>query len=307
MILSKPKIVVKMAGGLGNQMFQYAMGRSLASKKEVPLILDISQFKYDDFYKRTFLLDELNVNYDYSFEITGVLSGFIHRNINRFKRLLGYRKVVIEPVFYNNQAEYRVMLSKGIPNSKYEEDIQELKIDRRVEFFGYWQSYKYFENFREVLLKEFIPKNIKQILCNNKELLRSMEGTDSVCVGVRRYNESVMAEKHYKVPISYYEKSIEEIVSKVKNPHFFVFTLDQKWAKKNIKIRYPHTFIKADTAKQGVINDLYLMSKCKHFIIPNSTYHWWGAWLSNTINKIVIAPKLGWGNSNAIPDSWLKI
>lgn len=128
-----------------------------------------------------------------------------------------------------------------------------------------------------------------------------------VCLGVRLLQEVANTDYYLVLPDEYYKRAVEKICEQVNNPHFFIFCIDQKWVEKNLLLPYPHTFITQKPDDESACEDLWLMSFCKHFIIPNSTYHWWGAWLSENKGKIVIAPAEGFHNKDIIPDGWQTI
>lgn len=94
----------------------------------------------------------------------------------------------------------------------------------------------------------------------------------------------------------YYTRAMEYIAKIVENPHFYIFSDDINWVEKNMEFNYPHTFVKGNMEQDSYI-DMWLMSQCKHNIIANSTFSWWGAWLNNNPEKIVIAPNV-WGKES---------
>ena len=136
----------------------------------------------------------------------------------------------------------------------------------------------------------------------------------SVCIHIRRgdYVEDIITNQFHGVcNLDYYYRSIEYIASKIKNPYFFVFSDDPLWVKQNLILKYPCDYIDQNFGKKDY-EDMRVISKCKHNIIANSSFSWWGAWLNINPNKIVIAPK-NWFKSKAIntkdliPESWFKI
>ncbi len=297
--MSQKKIIVKLQGGLGNQLFQYSMGKAVALKLNINLVLDLSFYTIKDSYNRHFELNNfciaktniINLN-DYS---------FLEKYHNKIKNFIFKNKAVIykeKEVF--NRTKYFENLKRGFPVNAF--TLLNIGKTTRVKLLGYWQSPLYFGNIRNILLKEFTLKN-ELPLNKNKELKLILE-TESVCIGVRQYNECKEAQVHYKLKLDYYEKAFKIIKSKINNPHYFIFTQDIEWSKKNIQPNEAITFI--ESSNEPCI-DLELMKKCKHFIIPNSTYHWWGAWLSESHDKLVIAPKLGWANEKPVPDDWITI
>ncbi len=93
----------------------------------------------------------------------------------------------------------------------------------------------------------------------------------------------------------------------IKNPHYFVFAQDMDWARSNIRSTHPVTFASEKDLHTGAIQDLYLMTQCRHYILSNSSLHWWAAWLNRSAEKIVIAPAKGWPNSDMLPPAWIQL
>ncbi|MCK4744844.1 alpha-1,2-fucosyltransferase, partial [Candidatus Parcubacteria bacterium] len=188
-------------------------------------------------------------------------------------------------------------------------DSKILKLIGNIYLDGYWQSEKYFKNIENSIRKEFTLKNDLQLKA--KKLLRKIKNTESISIHIRRndYISHKPANQYHGVcHLSYYKKAINVIIKKIDDPHFFVFSDDIDWCKKNLKIKFPTIFVEGNKDYE----DLILMSKCKHNIIANSTFSWWGAWLNNNPNKIVIAPKKWFrkksiNTKDLIPKTWIKI
>ena len=162
-----------------------------------------------------------------------------------------------------------------------------------------------------MIQKEFTFKD--EFIQRVKDFSNQLRSANSVSVHIRRgdmKNDPVMAERHGVMPLSYYQKGIEIIRSKVSNPHFYFFSDDISWANENFN-DIDSTFVSGDISKTH-FEDLYLMSQCGYNIIANSSFSWWGAWLNNNSGKIVIAPNK-WFNSgpqdteDLIPSNWIRI
>ena len=168
-------------------------------------------------------------------------------------------------------------------------------------FNGYWQHYKYPEINRSILLKELSPKISKTILMPK----------NSVVIHIRRgdYVQDEETKKLYhQLPLIYYQKAIKNIEKKVTSPKYYIFSDDIVWVKNNFKIEQTHQIIEGNDP----ITDLTLMSRCSHFITANSTFSWWGAWLSQEKDKIVITPKKWFKNKSStpkglIPKGWITL
>ena len=138
-----------------------------------------------------------------------------------------------------------------------------------------------------------------------------IESSMSICLNVRR-GDFVTNPHHGTCSLYYYSQAIEYIVDRVKDAYFYIFSDDIEWCKKNMQINYPFTMVTHDIAGEKFKYYLKLMVDCKHYIIPNSTFGWWAAWLNTNPDKIVIAPKQWFrkpeiDTSDVIPRGWLRI
>lgn len=175
---------------------------------------------------------------------------------------------------------------------------------------GNWQSEKYFKDIKDIIRKEF---EIKEILSdNNKTILDNILSENSVSVHLRGgdYVRGKKSNFHGVCSPGYYQEAFKKIRESVESPHFFIFTDDLEWAQKHIELPEPNFIISKKDNKP--YEELFLMSKCKHNIIANSTFSWWGAWLNNNPSKIVISPTKWFNDRNVdskdiIPESWIKM
>lgn len=290
-------IITKLKGGMGNQMFQYATGRALSIKNNTKLGLDL-----------TFLLDRIprpNFTFrDYDLDVFNIDAlivpqseiPFIHR---LFKGKFGIffdliKRKFIKPI--------------GVEKSfNYDSSILDLKGD--VYLDGYWQSQKYFENIEDIIRKDFILKD--EISLNIKNLMEVIQKENSVCIHVRR-GDYVGNKVHEIVGKEYYDKGLALISKKIKIDKLYVFSDDIKWCEENMKFEFPVMFVGEEYVGQKDEGHLVLMKSCKNFIIPNSSFAWWGAWLSSYKDKIVIVPKQWFGDNSInsddlIPKNWIRI
>jgi hypothetical protein len=178
---------------------------------------------------------------------------------------------------------------------------------------GFWQSYKYLDPIRKTLLEEITLKN--PIEDKYRELLNQVDNTNSVSIHIRRgdyINNPKTKWAHYTFGIEYYEQAIKKIKEKIQNPTFFVFSDDMKWVKENLKTNSPTIYIQKPTVVKEDEEEMMIMSRCKNNIIANSSFSFWGAWLNQNPNKIVIAPEK-WNNryqkeyKDLLPSDWIKI
>jgi hypothetical protein len=182
-----------------------------------------------------------------------------------------------------------------------------------VLLWGYWQSEKYFEDIKDEIRAAFAFKTPLAGVAKN--IAENIRATNSVALHVRRGDYVTAANTRQLMGdtnIAYYERAVSYIAERVEKPHFFIVSNDAAWCKDNIKIPFPVTYLDNESAGPKNIYHIQLMSLCKHAIIANSTFSWWGAWLNNNPQKIVIAPKKwypgGTGDENDIvPSAWVRV
>lgn len=275
--LSPASVVVKLRGGIGNQMFQYAMGCAVAFRNNARLKIEIlSGFSSDPC--REYKLKHFNIKADFAspYESYMCWLGSKRNSIDRF--ITKHRLFGGSPYISENNTTYNPIISS-------------LRIKSRTYLDGYWQSEKYFEDFADIIREHF---TLKEEFCEtSRKLAIQIEGHNSICLHVRRgdyANDPKIHARHGTLDTSYYENAIKYFNSIVYNPHYFIFSDDLNWAQNNIIIRNPKLFVGYDSPTFDY-EDLILMSLCKHFIIANSSFSWWGAWVSKNVEKIVIAPR----------------
>lgn len=163
-----------------------------------------------------------------------------------------------------------------------------------------------------MLLREFAVKPEEDVWdCQIAEMISAAQ---AVSIHVRRGDyaqDRITQQVHGLCGLDYYDRAAQYIAAHVAAPHFFIFSDDMPWVKENLKLSFPVTFVDHNNESSDY-NDLLLMSLCDHHIIANSSFSWWGAWLSDSAEKIVIAPQMWFANSNAdtkdlLPDSWVRL
>lgn len=286
-------IVTRLLGGLGNQMFQYASAYAVAKHNNTDLAIDASWFVLSNSVVTPFKYElgcftiryEL-IEHDSYVPVDTIRYGLRSRLGIGKRQLLDYKE-------------------KGLP---FEPNVFKAGPDLVMD--GYWQSEQYFLNIQDDIRSEFTFKEIPS--GQNKEFSDSILATNAVSVHVRRgdyANHAQTNSVHGLMGLDYYKKAIDSISKRVKNPHFFVFSDEPEWCQENLSIDQPHTYISGN--KEGRY-DMQLMTLCKHHIIANSSFSWWGAWLNPNKDKIIIAPKK-WFNDTAlnakdlVPGSWERI
>ncbi|MFC1626393.1 alpha-1,2-fucosyltransferase [Pseudomonadota bacterium] len=290
-------IISRIIGGLGNQMFQYAAARSLAIRKQQPLFLDASDFTNYALHRfeLTRVFDcpvELASNEEMQHVLGWRASQSIRSVLSRshFGRLRG-RNFLVEPHF-----EYWPELFE-IPGDCY--------------LVGYWQSEKYFIEMATEIRRDFTFKS--PLAGKNLELSKKIEACNSISLHIRRGDYVTDAKTKSTLGVcslGYYRDAIAHLVDKVSSPCFFVFSDDISWAKAHLGLDLPCTYIDHNHGEENY-RDMQLMSLCRHNIIANSSFSWWGAWLNPHSDKIVIAPKRWFASqmssTDLVPLTWTRL
>jgi len=289
-------IITHLIGGLGNQLFQYAMARRIAYKNNITLKLDISDFAM---YKlREFKLDKFNITAEIATQ----------EEIWRFKKNR-YRILGTFFSLYNSVLPFN---SRSIIKERYfYYDPEITKILDDVYLEGHWPSEMYFLDIKEMLSEEF---TLKYDMNNYHQALKNqIKNTESVSIHIRRgdyVSNPVVNKIHGTCSQNYYKKAVKVITNKIDNPHFFIFSDDPVWVKENFKIPFTSTVVRSDDQRD--YEDLILMSNCKNHIIANSSFSWWGAWLNPREDKLVISPSrwyqgADYDTRDLLPNSWITI
>lgn len=291
-------IIVRVIGGLGNQMFQYALGRQLADRLHVPLKLDISGFRLYDLHR--YSLWALNTREDLATdaEVAQAIGGWIARVRQLMTGAI--------PVLPARSRRY-------IRESTFAFDPRVLEVPDGSYLDGYWQSDKYFAGSEERLRVEFSFR--APLRGQNLETAEQMRERPSVSLHVRRgdYVSNPKTSQIYGVcDAEYYERCIEYLAARLEDPAFFVFSDEPDWARENLHISYPTTVVFHNDASRN-FDDLRLMSLCDHHIIANSSFSWWGAWLNPEPSKIVLMPRRWFrdrdpeATADVRPEGWIAV
>lgn len=291
-------IIVKLQGGLGNQMFQYALGSILAQKNRKKLLLDNSFFNDQEkklgFTPRKFELGVFSNKYKSATQKE--ISSFDNLNLlNRLKKICGL----------NYPVKYVENFSNYNPNL--------LAINQDAYLQGYFQSYKYFVG-NEEFVNELYSFNTDKLGDSNYQMLKIIKETNSVSIHIRRgdYVEDKVTNAHHGIcSLVYYLEAINLLESRYDNLIMFFFSDDMEWVKKTFGDIKQQTFFVNNNADNSWV-DILLMSSCKHNIIANSSFSWWGAWLNNNPSRTVVAPQKWNQNkdldiSTLLPDEWIKL
>lgn len=277
-------VVVSLKGGLGNQLFQYAAGRALAQARNARLLIDVAGYANES-RGREYRLDCFNIQA----QLINVHFGLLKR---RIKRRLPQRW---QRFVYQEQDPMR-----------YDSDL--LEINRSVELRGFWQSERYFQAIAPLLRQELTFR--QRPTGRNAALTEEIAGFESVSIHVRR-GDYVGSNLHLVLPLSYYEAAIARVARVAREARYYIFSDDIPWCREHLVFPGPVTFLDHN-GPDGDYEDLRLMSLCKHHIIANSSFSWWGAWLAEHEDQIVIAPRQWLEDStrtaeDRIPERWEQL
>jgi hypothetical protein len=291
-------VVTKLIGGLGNQLFQFAAGRSIALRLGQELLLDVSDFNVNPAHQG-FQLDSIFTgkfqvaNKQQIANAKGFLGKDKYRNLNRFlpATLIAKTGVLREPHF-----DYWPEWS-SVVHAKY--------------LLGYWQSEKYFSDCSSIIRADL--RFVQPLTDLNADLSQKIINCNSVSIHIRRgdYLSNPKANAMHGIcDLSYYNEAIRYVEDRVINPCYFIFSDDIDWAKNNLILTGSAVFVENNIGVSSY-RDMHLMSICKHHIIANSSFSWWAAWLNQSDEKIVVAPKKwfasGMNTSTLLPTRWVQL
>lgn len=287
-------VIIKITGGLGNQLFQYGFGK-LLENKNFEIKFDIqTEVTAKNFTERKLDLQK------FTHSLAIATSGDVQQYIRFPSGLLWRAERKLSQLLRLN-SRYYVQKNAHARAEKLKDGTY---------YDGYWQLCAYMDDVREILLREIIPD--QNFFEKYRQILTELGAENSVSIHVRRgdYIHIAVNRKIFEVcEIDYYEDAIKYMKAKLLNPKFYIFTQDIEWAEENFS-GSEFQVMKGGSA----IEDMMLMSKCKNNIIANSTFSWWSAWLNTNAAKLVVAPKKWYKNSelngetqNLIPRNWIRI
>ncbi|NEQ84394.1 MAG: alpha-1,2-fucosyltransferase [Moorea sp. SIO2I5] len=302
--MNKSNVIVRIKGGLGNQMFQYAFGRKIAYQTNKKLFIDISfykncinrKFELDNFCTIGSIAEDIDT---YRLQLKGVFPRLLPSFTYRLKNILKRRHVL----FWEEK--------ENCPDHILHRWQKDIYLD------GYWQGTSYFKSIEHLLRKEF---QLAQPLTSESQEIKDkiLSLPCPVSIHIRRgdyaKNANILS-VHGLCSIDYYMNAIRLVQEHSSKTTFFLFSDDPGWVDKFIKPKIPNSInVSALYANRPNYEDMLLMSYCKHHIIANSTFSWWGAWLSSpSVNKLTIAPKRWFATQNPIdissliPNHWVII
>ncbi len=290
---------MQLLGGLGNQLFQYSMGRAVALRLGTDLKLDIRALQKSSL--RHYSLYHLNISADVATaqDLNRVIGAGPPRWRRSLLTLLQHGKPYFRRRTVHEKQEFVYDPNLG-------------RLPRNVYLVGYWQNQRYFCSIRKQLRQELSLK--RPLTPSSRDFLRRIRSTDSVSLHVRRGDYASSAETyqtHGLCSKAYYTRAVATISQLTAYPHFFVFSDEVDWVRRNLVLDSPTTYVSSRSGDHEH-EDFWLMSQCKHHIIANSTFSWWAAWLHDDGQKAVIAPKKwiradGFDTRGLVPSHWHEL
>lgn len=299
------RLIAQIKGGIGNQLFCYASARRLAYVNGAELIVDAtSGFTTDYLYKRQYSLNNFNIEVPKAspmdrMEPFGRLRRSIKRRLNKLMPL----------------SKRRYIFQEGV---QFDQAILSLKLQKGSTYFdGFGQSEDYFADIESIIRSDLAFK--PPLDDQNQKTSMTIQSTNSVAIHVRWFNPGIKDSGDH-VALQYYQEAISRMIATVTHPHFFVFSDQMAITKKllgPLLSLHSVTYVKHNDCEEMAYADLWLMSQCQHFIIANSTFSWWGAWLGEkkNISRIYAPGKYvnpnqsvtAWGFDRLIPDRWITL
>jgi hypothetical protein len=288
-------IITRLIGGLGNQLFQYAIARNLAFIHKTNVKVDITPF--ETYKLHEYSLKPLNIKESIASpkDVSSLKNPTMKERIKAKIR----RRMPVPPASYIREKHYH-----------FDPDI--LDLPNNIYLEGYWQTPKYFFDILDTLREEFNPHTVPG--GKDLDILNKIKNSYSISIHMRRgdYVKNPKTQEYHGVcDIDYYKRCIRLLADKVQNPHFFLFSDDPKWCEENLHTNYRLTAVSHNDAKKNY-EDLRLMSNCSHQIIANSSFSWWAAMLNKNPAKIVCSPQNWFKNSkndikDLLPETWIRI
>tara|TARA_Y100000590_G_scaffold414377_1_gene511208 strand:- start:4179 stop:5111 length:933 start_codon:yes stop_codon:yes gene_type:complete len=308
------KIYIYLCGGLGNQLFEYAAAKNLALKNDARLIIDTKTGFITDFrdstkfsLKKNTLKNVKFMGFNLFFFLFRILKKFISKKKLKYEFL---NSIFIDESNHDN----------------FDDRINNIKFNNNLYLLGYFQSQKYFKEYENEILEDLVPQ--KPITDSYLQMKDKISQENSISIGIRMH-ENIDREFGFKInkkrkkkmiegiggitPISFYLKSIDYFINKIKNPEFFLFSTKNSNIKElinqsDILKSYPTTIITGDNDFQDAYDNLWLMSQCKNFIISNSTLYWWAAYFSKKkYKKNEVICSSNFPNKSTYLEEWKKI
>jgi hypothetical protein len=288
-------VTIRLMGGLGNQLFQYATARALALRHGAEVVLDLSHYEEDRLRRYELGSYPIAARIATAAELRSSKAAGGLRAIA--ERLLGRAPGPAAPAYHEPHFHFDPLVLQQRPP---------------VHLIGYWQSERYFVDAAEVLRREFSPQ--APLEPENARIAAAIATTNAVSLHVRRgdYVSNAHTNAYHGVcSLDYYRAAVAHIRREIPDAHLFVFSDDHEWTRRNLAPDLPTTYVTANPADRG-FRDLQLMSRCRHHVVANSSFSWWGAWLNPSPDKMVIAPARWFASAehdtrDLVPATWLRL
>ena len=288
------KIIVRIKGGLGNQLFCYAAARRLALANNAELVIDdVTGFARDSLYNRQYMLDRFNIK---------ERKATAGERMEPFER---FRRALMKFSSRNKSFSKRQYIEQE--GLDFDERLLNVKVKGTLYLDGLWQSENYFKDVKETIKEDFQIVPPKDEI--NQRMAESILCCNAVAIHLRFFDKPINESTLNNLENEYYSRAVKEIKKRLENPRFFVFSDNLEAAKKSIKsLSNDITWVDCNKQKNGVYADFWLMTQCKHFIIANSTFSWWAAWLMEFRNpeSLIIACDR-FPSNDTIPNRWMLI
>jgi hypothetical protein len=286
-------VIVRLMGGLGNQLFQYAAGRALAHRHGVALKLDLAGFTSNPLRGYALAAFDVTAGIATAEEAARLYSRTLAGRVRRrLERLLPThrRRYYLEPLARRHTGP--------------------VPLGPDVYLHGYWQTEKHFESIAPLLRKELALRDGQTF--ERRPLVRTVGDEDSVSLHVRRgdyVGTPRSAALHGTCSLEYYRAALAAIEARVPRPRLFVFSDDPEWARAELDLGHPTTHVSGGGLSDA--EELVLMSRCRHHVVANSSFSWWGAWLDARPGGIVVAPRRWLADPSRrtrdlLPSAWLQ-
>jgi hypothetical protein len=272
-------IILRLTGGLGNQMFQYAFGRAAANRLGVEMVLDVS---------------DSTLTIHQGFELNRVFN--IQARVATeydMRAVLGWLRSEIIRKILRNTGLTSIFSKHWIVEPHFHFSPEMLKVPDETYLSGYWQSEKYFAVAAESIRGDFTfripPSKGNEVLAN----AICDDSLTAISLHVRRgdyVNNPSVNQVHGGCTVAYYHAGMQHLAERVRNPFFYVFSDDMEWVSVHLELPFPHRLVTHNRGESSY-EDMRLMSLCRHHIVANSSFSWWGAWLNPLPEKIVVAPR----------------
>jgi hypothetical protein len=300
------KIIVRIAEGLGNQLFMYANAYALSKKINYNLLIDNESGYFKNKDISNYQLDNFN--------ITAKLCGndlMFNSNLKNFKR-----KLLIKRDIFRNKKKFLIESKDKFKKTKYFDTTKKI-FSETLHIEGHYESEKYFSNFKNYLKKQFLFKN-ENVFDNNKylDLINKNQTIVSICVRQNRFSERIQnkydqnqklkSDNFTKETIDYIKRAVNFVDNKLVNAKYLVWSNDFN----NLRNYLPENkFIFIDNKMNKSLTDFYLLLQCKNFIVGPTSFHWWPAWLNNEEYSLILRPKDINISNNADfwPNDWIPI